>query len=341
MRPRSLIMSIMAALAMGTYPGAVISSAHAADKTMPKPLVIAIIESRCSNPDPNPRLGSLSNPVLEYDCSEKYEDINGDEDSMDYSLRLHPLFTEDFNEDGSQDLAVEVESMGPLGGSVFSNSSVEYLLLDKKKQIIGSHEILLYAPFSEHIVTYKVVGKEINYSAIPNFRSHPEAYDDNGELLEDSIEFSVNWEDGKPISTYYRDNCRLARVKDKTLLDLDNGGARHEGIDIHDYTQVITESVQINGLNIEVTLSGCDLSTVYYHIAPQDGQTLPLFSEVLATLIPVAQHAQQLKALQTLEQRSELKFGEDLPLSKRWQAFVDIDRKDKTPNVRIILEQIE
>jgi hypothetical protein len=326
---------------ISAYPGALISSAHAADQTMPKPLVIAIIESRCSNPDPNPRLGSLSKPILEYDCSEKYEDINGEEESMDYSLRLHPLFTGDFNQDGSQDLAVEVESMGPLGGSVFSNSSLEYLLLDKKKQIIGSHEILLYAPFSEHIVTYKVVGKQINYSAIPNYRSHPEAYDDNGELLEEPLEFTVNWEKGSPISSHYRDNCQLARIKNKTLLNLDNVGARHEDIDIHDYTQIITESVQTSGLNIEATLSGCDLSTVYYEITPQQGKNLPVFSEVLATLIPLAQHNQQLKALQALEQRSELKFGEDLPLSKRWQGFVDIDRKDKTPNVRIILEQTE
>lgn len=338
MRPRLLIFS---ALLIGAYPEALISQAHAADKTMPKPLVIAIIESRCSNPDPNPRLGSLSKPVLEYDCSEKYEDVDGDEQSMDYSLRLHPLFTADFNQDGSQDLAVEVESMGPLGGSVFSNSSVEYLLLDKKKQIVGSHEILLYAPFSEHIVTYEVAGKQIHYSAVPNFRSHPEAYDDNGELLEDTIEFTVDWENGSPVSSYYLDNCQLARNKNKTLLNLDNGGTRHEDIDIHDYTQVITELVQTHGLNIEATLSGCDLSTVYYDIAPQDGQTLPVFSEVLATLIPVAHHAQQLKALQALEQRSELKFGEDLRLSKRWQALVHVERKDKPPTIRIILEQNE
>ncbi|CAM3959723.1 hypothetical protein PSAR109036_01635 [Psychrobacter arenosus] len=338
MKPYSLILS---AMLISAYPGAFITSAHAADKTMPKPIVIAIIESRCSNPDPNPRLGSLSKPVLEYDCSEKYEDVDGDEQSMDYSLRLHPLFTADFNQDGSQDLAVEVESMGPLGGSVFSNSSVEYLLLDKKKHIIGSHEILLYAPFSEHIVTYDLVGKQIHYSAVPNFRSHPEAYDDNGELLEDTIEFTVNWANGSPISSYYRDNCQLARIKNKTLLNLNNGGARHEDIDIHDYTQVITESVQASGLNIEATLSGCDLSTVYYEITPQQGKTLPVFSEVLATLIPLAQHSQQLKALQALEQRSELKFAEDLPLSKRWQAIVHVDRKEKTPNVRIILEQTE
>ena len=83
------------------------------------------------------------------------------------------------------------------------------------------------------------------------------------------------------------------------------------------------------------------MSLVYYDIAPQDGQTLPVLSEVLATLIPVAQHTQQLKALQNLERRSELKFGESLSLSKRWQAIVHVDRKDKPPSIRIILEQTE
>lgn len=113
MKPYSLILS---ALLISAYPDAFISSAHAADQTMPKPLVIELIESRCSNPDPNPRLGSLSNPALEYDCSEKYEDIdaegNKSEQSMDYRLCLHSLFAADFNQDGSQNLAVEVESVG-------------------------------------------------------------------------------------------------------------------------------------------------------------------------------------------------------------------------------------
>lgn len=303
---------------------------------LPKWLIVELVEKRCSSPEPNPKVS----PDLEYDCSDKYEDADGEEQSMGYSLRLLPLIKEDFNRDGVEDIALEVESMGPLGGSVYSNSTIYYLLLNKNKSIINEHEILLYAPFSEHIVEYEVKGKQIYYSAVPNYRSHPEAYED-GELLEPSLEFTVNWEKGSPVSSYYQDNCRLSRIKDKSLLDLSLGGTSHKDIDMHEYTQVITESIQANGLSIEATLSECDLSSVSYNINPQQGKSLPVFSEVLKTLIPLAHHTKQLKTLQSLEKRSSLKFAEIIPLYSGWQAIVRVNRKDKIPNMYIIIEQTE
>ncbi|TSB23483.1 hypothetical protein [Psychrobacter sp. YGAH215] len=316
------------------------STKAASNKTnkvvLPKNLIVELIERRCSSPKPNPKVS----PSLEYDCSDKYEDADGEEQSMDYSLRLLPLIKEDFNGDGLEDIALEIESMGPLGGSVYSNSAIYYLLLNKNKNIITEHEILLYAPFSEHIVDYEVKGKQIHYSAVPNFRSHPEAYED-GELLEPALEFTLNWEKGSPVSSVYRDNCRLSRIKDKSLLDLSLGGTSQKDIDIHDYTQVITESIQINGLNIQATLSGCDLSSVSYYVKPQEGKSLPVFSEVLKTLIPVAHHTKQLKTLQSLEKRSSLKFAEEISLYSGWQAIVHVDREDKTPHILIVIEQTE
>ena len=316
------------------------STKAASNKTnkvvLPKNLIVELIERRCSSPKPNPKVSH----ALEYRCSDKYEDADGDEQSMDYSLRLSPLIKEDFNRDGIEDIALEVESMGPLGGSVYSNSAIHYLLLDKNKNIITEHEILLYAPFSEHIVDYEVKGKQIYYSAVPNFRSHPEAYED-GELLEPALEFKLNWEKGGPVSSFYRDNCRLARIKDKSLLDLSLGGSRQKDSDIHDYTQVLTESIQTNGLSIQATLSGCDLSSVSYYVKPQKGKSLPVFSEVLKTLIPVAHHTKQLKTLQSLEKRSSLKFAEIIPLYSGWQAIVRVDREDETPHILIVIEQTE
>ncbi|OXL23564.1 hypothetical protein CAN34_07105 [Psychrobacter sp. DAB_AL32B] len=303
---------------------------------LPKWLIVELVEKRCSSPEPSPKVS----PDLEYDCSDKYEDADGEEQSMGYSLRLLPLIKEDFNRDGVEDIALEVESMGPLGGSVYSNSTIYYLLLNKNKSIINEHEILLYAPFSEHIVEYEVKGKQIYYSAVPNYRSHPEAYED-GELLESSLEFTVNWERGNPVSSYYQDNCRLSRTKDKSLLDLSLGGTSQKDIDMHEYTQVITESIQANRLSIEATLSGCDLSSVSYNIKPQQGKSLPVFSEVLKTLIPLAHHTKQLKTLQTLEKRSSLKFAERILLYSGWQAIVHVDREDKTPHILIVIEQTE
>ena len=307
-----------------------------AEVKIPRLIIIDLIESRCDNPDPNPRRST----ALEYRCSEKYEDEDGEKQSMDYGLRLHPLLAKDFNQDGITDLAIEVESMGPLGGSVFSNSTVEYLLLDRNKKIVDSHEILLYAPFSEHIVEYKLQGSSIIYSAVPNFRSHPEAYED-GKLIDSPLNFKVNWANGAPVSDYYQDNCQLANSKDKRLLDLSEGGASHTDLDMHEYTQVITEAVQVNGLDIEATLSGCDLAKVTYHITAQSGHSLPVLSEVLNTLIPVAYQRKPLKMLQKLEQKSELTFAEKVPLYKGWQAYVFVDRDEKIANIRIIIEQIE
>ena len=303
---------------------------------LPKNLIVDLLKKHCSSPKLNPK----ASYALEYRCSDTYEDADGEEESMNYSLRLLPLIKDDFNRDGIEDIALEVESMGPLGGSATTNSTIYYLLLNKNKSIISEYEILLYAPFSEHIVEYEVKGKQIYYSAVPNFRSHPEAYED-GKLIEPVLEFTINWDKGSPISSVYRDNCRLSRIKDKSSLDLSLGGTSHEDIDMHDYTQVITESIQANGLIIEANLSGCDLSSVSYDIQPQKGKSLPVFSEVLKTLIPLAHHTKQLKTLQSLEKRSALKFAEIIPLYSGWQAIVRVNREDKIPNMYIIIEQTE
>ncbi len=312
------------------------SITYAAEVKVPKPLIIELVERYCSSPEPNPRVSA----DLEYYCSDKYDDVDGDEQSMNYSLRLIPLISQDFNKDGIQDLALEVESSGPLGGSVYSNSTLYYLILDKKQKIISNHEVLLYAPFSEHIVEYSVAGSRIKYEAVPNYRSHPEAYND-GALIDPPLEFAIDWIDGLPISSYYRDNCRLAGIKNKALLKLVSGVTRDVDIDMHEYTQVLTEKAQINNLQVTATLEGCDTSNVIYDIEPVAGQQLPVLAEVLTILIPVAHHNKQLKALLQMDRRSQIKFGDRFALYDDWVAIVHVDRKGKMSNMRIIIEQSE
>ena len=313
-----------------------VSTSHARDVILPKSLIVELIEYHCSSPDPNPK----TNPVLEYDCSDAYEDADGDEQSMDYSLRLIPLIAQDFNKDGITDIAVEVESSGPLGGSVTTNSALHYLLLDKNKTIINDHQILLYAPFSDNIVEYNVNKSRILYSAIPNFRSNPDSYD-NGELIDPPLKFEVNWVNGSPISTYYRDNCRLATIKDKSLLKLEGNVTRFVDIDIHDYTQIITEETTIGNLKISANMQGCNRSTAVYDIIPLPNKPLPVLAEVLTTLIPIAHHDQQLKTLLALDKRSQIKFGERFALDSKWQAIVNVDRSNISPTMSIIFEQSE
>ena len=307
-----------------------------ADIKIPKQIIIELIESRCDNPKPNPRVST----DLEYDCSDAYDDADGEAQSMKYSLRLMPLLKQDFNQDGIQDLVVEIESMGPLGGSVYTNSAVHYLLLDKDKRIIKEHEILLYAPFSEHIVEYDLENSRIRYSAIPNYRAHPEAYDD-GELIEPVIEFVVNWVKGVPISSYYQNNCQLANSNNKALLKPKRGVTRSIDIDMHQYTQVITEEMQVNNLQISVALEGCDDKQIGFYIKPIKGTTLPVVADVLQALIPITYYDQQLKALLKLDRASKITFGEVMPLSNGWTGQIHVTRNSDNTSMTINLSEEE
>ena len=308
------------------------SVTFAADFQLPKPLIVELVEKHCSLPEPNPRVTA----DLEYDCSEKYEDSDGGEQSMNYSLRLVPLIKEDFNKDGIQDIAVEVQSMGPLGGSVFTNSAVHYLLLDTHKRIIGEHLILLYAPFSEHIVEYKTRGKQIYYSAIPNYRSHPEAYDD-GELIESAIDFSVYWVGNAPVSSYYRDNCALATNTNKQIFKKNSTSERFETIDIHDYTQVVEENIKVADMQVSATLKGCDTMDLSLDIMPLKGHALPVLADVLEALIPVAYDNKPFKELLKLDKQSLIVFGKVMTLEDNGSGQVHIDRSDKAPTILINL----
>lgn len=312
------------------------SVTFAADFQVPKPLIIELVERYCSLADPNPK----ESTDLDYRCSDKYEDVDSDEQSMGYSLRLIPLLKQDFNKDGIADLAIEIESSGPLGGSVYTNSTIHYFILDKNQQIVRNHEVLLYAPFSEHIVEYHTADQRIYYSAVPNYRSHTDAYQD-GDPIDPPLTFEVKWVDGFPVSTYYQDNCRLANIKNKTLLKHARDVTHAVDIDMHQYTQVITEKVQINALKVTATLEGCNSSNILYRIEPVAGQQLPVLAEVLTTLMPIAHHEAQIKVLLDLDSRSQISFGDRLPLYDNWMAIVHVDRKDKTPHILIIIEQNE
>lgn len=298
-----------------------VSITHASEVVIPKSLIVELVDYHCSAPEPNPRVSA----DLEYDCSDAYEDADGEEQSMGYSLRLLPIVEDDFNQDGIQDIAVEIESMGPLGGSVYTNSAVHYLLLDKNEKIISQHQILLYAPFSEHIVEYKVEGKRIDYSAIPNYRSNPDAYKD-GSPIDPPLEFTVNWETGEPISSYYLDSCTLADNLDKQILKPKHGVKRSKQIDIHDYTQVIEEEMEINGLSVAAELNGCNTRKVSLYIKPLAGKSLPVLADVIQTLLPITYYNKQLLELLKLDKQSELVFGEVMMLKNNWSGQIHIKR---------------
>lgn len=325
-----------------------VSFTHADDVVLPKSLIVDLVEQHCSSPQPDPEVNNGSKESktsktsldLEYDCSDKYDDADGTEQSMNYSLRLLPLMTQDFNRDGIKDIVLEIESSGPLGGSVTTNSAVHYLLLDKNNRVIHDHEVLLYAPFSEHIVEYDVKGNRIHYTAAPNYRSHPEAYD-NGELIEPTINFDINWIKGIPVSTYYQDNCQLSEETDKQIFTTARGVKRIVTIDIHEYTQVVEEKLQINNMQVSAELDGCDAKRVSFSIQPSKGHNLPVLADILQTLIPVTSQHKPLRELLKMDQQSQIVFGEVMSLSDNWSGQVHIERGFANASVIINLAEQE
>lgn len=154
---------------------------------IPKSVVTNLVEEFCSFPNPNPKTATK----LEFAC---FEQLPTTKDARaDYYIKLIPLFARDFNQDGYRDWVIDVTSEGPLGGSVHSHSTIQYLLLGRNQQIKDSFEVLLYAPFSEEIIEYELSAKGLEFRAIPNFRSHPEAFED-GELLVPERQFRIEWQ---------------------------------------------------------------------------------------------------------------------------------------------------
>lgn len=312
-------------------------SAHANGIVLPQSLVVDLVEQHCSSSQLNPKL-IKENPSLEYECADKYDDADGTEQSMNYRLRLLPLIAQDFNRDGVKDVALEIRSSGPMGGSATTNSAVHYLLLDKKDRIIEDHQILLYAPFSEHIVEYEVDGNRIRYTAAPNYRSHPEAYD-NGELIEQPIAFEINWIKGIPISTFYRDNCQLSKEIDKQILTTAPSVKRISTISMHNYTQIVEEELQIDNMQVFTKLYGCNTKRLSFMIQPSAGHSLPVLADILNTLIPLASQPDLLRELLKLDQQSKIVFGEAMSLSNNWSSQVNIERGFENARVVINLSQ--
>lgn len=310
--------------------------AHATDIVLPRSLVVDLIEQHCSFPEPNPRVDL----GLKYDCEDKDDDADSIDPSMKYSLQLLPLIAQDFNRDGVKDVALEIRSSGPMGGSATTNSAVHYLLLDKANRIIEDHQILLYAPFSEHIVEYEVEDNRVRYRAVPNYRSHPEAYN-NGGLIEPTIEFDINWIKGFPVSTYYRDNCQLSEETDKQIFTTTRGVKRTVTINIHDYTQVVEENLRIRNVQVSAQLRGCNHKRVSFVFQPNKGSNLPVLADILQTIIPVTSQHQPLTELLKLEQQSKIVFGEVMKLSNDWSARVHIKRDFENASVTINLSQEE
>ncbi|MEN6668925.1 hypothetical protein AAJP47_00940 [Psychrobacter sp. B38] len=305
---------------------------HAADIVLPKSVIVDLIDQHCAFPKPDPK-ASLS---LEYECADKDDDVDDADQSMNYELRLLPLVAQDFNQDGIKDVALEVESSGPMGGSATTNSAIHYLILDKNSRITDDHELLLYAPFSENIVEYEVKGNRIHYIAAPNYRSHPEAYD-NDELIEPTIAFDINWVKGIPISTYFRDNCQLSKEPDKRLFTKVRGVKRNATIDIHNYTKVVKEELQINNMQVSAELNGCDAKNVTFFIEPSAGNNLPVLADILKSLIPITSQHEPLRELLKLDQQSKIAFGEVVNLSNNWSAQVHIERDFDNASVIINL----
>ncbi len=178
-------------------------------------------------------------------------------DGDNYHVNFSQIAAEDLNRDGLTDYIVWRNSEGMLGGNGNTNSSIFYLLMDQNDHIAQRHEILTYAPFSYNIldeIDYK--NGKLKATATQNFRTY--SPDESGELQ--STDLSFVYKDGNVYEESYLADCELAKWKNKRLFKGNSKVSR--SIDMHNYTETVTEKYTSGEFEVSAEYSGCDNLTL-------------------------------------------------------------------------------
>ena len=174
-------------------------------------------------------------------------------DGDSYEVNFSRIAAEDFNQDGLTDYIVWRNSEGMLGGNGNTNSEIVYLLMDKDNRITQRHEILTYAPFSYNIldeIDYK--NGKLKAKATQNFRTY--SPEDGGELQSTNLSFV--YKNGNVYEESYLTDCELAKWKNKRLFKGHSEVTR--SIDMHNYTETVSEKYSSGEFEVSAELSGCD-----------------------------------------------------------------------------------
>lgn len=202
----------------------------------------------------------------------------GDPWSVYFSILDHT----DLNNDSIHDYIIDRNSEGMLGGNVKSNSNISYYTMLNDSTIKDEYTILLYAPFSYNIgdsVSYDKGSKILTIHFIQNFRT----YDSEDGLQETTKKF--RYIDNNLYELSYLDECELSKMINKNIFKEDiQGVERSLSIDMHDYTEVSSESLIQDSLLIEASIYGCDNMSLSFGITINNNTSALSQKDLLQTL---------------------------------------------------------
>jgi hypothetical protein len=159
------------------------------------------------------------------------------------------LASDDLNNDDITDYVV-IKSSDGMAGSYFV-----FVIMKDKVNIKKTHEVLEYAPFSyNNLDQTEYKAKKIKAIAMKN----PRAYNNNEETYE-SVNLTFEYRNDNLYEDSYLSKCKLAKLESKTIFNpIPNISRRERSIDIHNYTETISETYQTKDTLIHADLSGCD-----------------------------------------------------------------------------------
>jgi len=185
-----------------------------------------------------------------------------EDEGMPYTVYYAIVAKEDLSGDQIPDYIIRRESEGMLGGSVQTNSQLDYYIMKDSLQYVQQYSILTYAPFSYNMISdYRFDKGVLTVSLSKNFRTYPDA----GETP--PRDFSFVYKNGNLYETSYLTGCFLAKWNDKSIY---NGGMakvkRTRSMDEHDFTETLKEQWRVGDTSITAGLSGCDNTDLHFDV---------------------------------------------------------------------------
>lgn len=182
-----------------------------------------------------------------------------DDEGDPYSVEYEFLGYQDLDGDAINDLVFNRISSGQLGANIHSNSSIMWYLLNAKKEIKQSYEVLTYAPFSYNIlddISFK--NGKVYAKALKNFRTYF-----NDENRDDSSLLVFEFKDSLLYEHSYLTKCKMAEMKDKHIFKPILTNVKSiPTIDEHNYVTGMSETYINNVVRYDASLNGCDNLTL-------------------------------------------------------------------------------
>ncbi len=277
----------------------------------------------------------------EYPYSLTIVDEAGSGSTKYYSI----LAAEDLNNDDIKDYIVTKSSDG-MAGSYFM-----FVIMKDKSNIKETHEVLEYAPFSyNNLEKTEYKAKKIKTTAWKN----PRAYSSYSveKDANDSINLVFSYRNGNLYEDSYLSKCKLAKLESKTIFnDIPNISRRERSIDIHNYTETISETYLTKDTLINADLSGCDNPKFEFGITfPADKSQITEIdyfkNATVSFLTFLAENTQFPQDINPIIEyysnnkitEKEINIDDNLTFSV-WARKQNYDKKEGTMSIRINIER--